>query len=298
MANTMTSATNYELTMWGRKYRLAKLDVLLRKALVSEKICQVNRTNEKYINSPYGSQPTATVQTLTGTYTPATFTITDDTLVVTDEVVVGEHVYGFESALNKFDFINNRLDEQANAVKTAIDKWNLNELCEGGNATYSTPAGGFTTAANVIPILSNLLSKVAGYETDYMGGGNRLYLVLENTDLPGLIQAFGAAGFNTADAWLKNGYIGNQMGIDFYIVRTGTFADATSSTASGTKTWTNAGHRVFGVKGAAMYAAPRGVEFNMFKRTGYTGWEISTEAYMGFKQWVSTQDLTVDVTIV
>ena len=123
MANTMTSATNYEYTMWGRKYRLAKLDKLLRNALVAEKICQVDRTDNKYINSPYGSQPTAVVQTLTGTYTPATFTITDDVLVVTDEVVIGEHVFGFESALNKFDFIENRRDEQDNAIKTAIDKW-------------------------------------------------------------------------------------------------------------------------------------------------------------------------------
>ena len=293
MANTMTSATNFEFTMWGRKYRLARLDQLLRKALVAEKVCEVNRTDEKWINSPYSSQPTATVQTLTGTYTPATFTITDDTLVVTDEVVVGEHVYGFESALNKFDFISNRIDEQDNAVKTAIDKWCLNELCEGGNATYSTPAGGFTTPSNVIPILSNLLSKVAGYENTYKG----LYLVVENTDLPGIVQAFGAAGFNTADSWLRNGWIGNQMGIDFYLVRTGTFVDATTTTASGTKTWTNSDHRVFGVKGAAMYAAPRGVQFSQFKRTGYTGFEISTEAYMGFKQWVSTQDLTVDITL-
>jgi len=294
MANTFTSATNYEMTFWGRKYRLAKLDTLLRKALVSEKICTVDRSQGKYINSPYGSQPTATVNTsLLGTYSPAAYTVTDDVLVVTDEVVVGEHVYGFESALNKFDFINNRFDEQANAVKTAIDKWNLNELCGGGNATYTTPAGGFTTAANVIPILSNLLSKVAGYENSY----NSLYLVIENTDLPGLIQAFGAAGFSTADSWLKNGFIGNQMGIDFYIVRTGTFVDATTTAASGTKTWTNSGHRVFGVKGAATYAAPRGVQFSQFKRTGYTGYELSTEAYMGFKQWVSTQDLTVDITI-
>ena len=294
MANTMTSATNYEYTMFGRKYRLAKLDTLLRKALVAEKICEVNRTSEKWINSPYGSQPVATVNTsLLGTYTPATFTVTDDTLVVTDEVVVGEHVHGFESALNKFDFIENRRDEQDNAVRTAIDIWVLNELCEGGNATYQTPAGGFTTPANVIPILANLLSKVAGYRNTYAG----LYLVVENTDLPGLVQAFGAAGFNTADSWLKNGWIGNQMGIDFYLVRTGTFIDATTTAASGTKTWSNLNHRVFGVKGAAMYAAPRGIEFSQFKRTGYTGYEISTEAYMGFKQWVSTQDLTVDITL-
>lgn len=294
MANTFTSATNYELTMWGRKYRLAKLDKLLRKSLVAEKVCLVNRTNEKYINNPYGSQPTAVVNTsLLGTYTPAAYTITDDTLVVTDEIVVGEHVFGFESAMNKFDFIENRRDEQDNAIRTALDKWVLNELCANGNGAYTTPVGGFTTAANVIPIISNLLSKVAGYANSY----NSLYLVLENTDLPGIIQAFGAAGFNTADSWLKNGWIGNQMNVDFYLVRTGTFVDAAATSASGTKTWTNSGHRVFGVKNMATYASPRGITFSQFKRTGYTGFEIATEGYVGFKQWATTQDLTVDITL-
>jgi len=293
MANTMTSADNYEFTMWRRKYRLATLDKLLRKALVAEKVCLVDRSGSKYINSPYGSQPTTTVQTLTGTYTPATFTLTDDTLVVADEFIVGEHIYDFEKVLSKFDLFANRIDEQNNSVATAIDKWVLNELCENGNATYSTPAGGFTTAANVIPIISNLLSKVAGYSNAY----NSLYLVVENTDLPGIIQAFGAAGFNTADAWLKNGWIGNQMGVDFYIVRTGTFVDATTTTASGTKTWTNANHRVFGVKGCSTYASPRNITYDEFGRTGYTGREIHTVGYVGFRQWYSKQDLTVDITL-
>ena len=126
MANTYSNAATapYELTMWGRKYRLAKLDQLLRKALVAEKICLVDRTQGKYINSPYGSQPTAVVNTsLVGTYTPAAYTVTDDTLIVTDEVIVAEHVYGFESAMSKFDFIESRRDEQMNAIKTALDKW-------------------------------------------------------------------------------------------------------------------------------------------------------------------------------
>jgi len=293
MANTMTSATLYEFTMHRRKYRLASFDKLLRKALVAEKVCTVDRTGNMYINNPYGSQPTTTVQTLTGTYSPATFTIADDTLQVTDEFVVGEHIYHHENVFSTFDLYMNRIDEQNNSIATALDKWVLNELCDHGNGAYTTPAGGFTTATNVIPILSNLLSDVAGFSN----AGKNYYLVIENTDLPGFIQAFGAAGFNTADAWLKNGFIGTQMGIDFYVVRTGTFADASTSTASGTKTWTNSGHRVFGVKGASMYAAPRGVHYDEFGRTGYTGREISTYGYCGFKQWVSTQDLTIDITL-
>ena len=169
----------------------------------------------------------------------------------------------------------------------------MNELCENGNGTYTTPGGGFGTSGNVPVILSYLLSKVAGYENAF----NSLYLVIENTDIPGIIQYFGSAGFNTADAWLKNGWIGNQMGIDFYVVRTGTFVDATTSSASGTKTWTNSGHRVFGVKGASTYAAPKGIKYEEKGVTSKTGKEVVVYGYCGFKQWVSKQDLTIDITL-
>jgi len=184
---------------YRRKYRLATLDALLRKALVAEKVCVVDRTGLKYIDSPYGNQPTATVQSIAGTYSVTAFTLTDDTLTVADEVIYSEHVYDFEETLTKFNVWASRMDEQNNAIATAIDKWVLNELCERGNATYSTPAGGFTTAANIPVIMSNLLSKVAGYADVYRG----LYIVIENTDVPGFVQSGAASGFNFADSGLN-----------------------------------------------------------------------------------------------
>ena len=48
------------------KYRLAQLDTLLRSALVTEKICMVDRTGAKTIQSPYGSQATTTIQAIAG----------------------------------------------------------------------------------------------------------------------------------------------------------------------------------------------------------------------------------------
>lgn len=288
MANTLTSTY-----VQRRKYRLASLDVLLRKALVAEKICQVDRTELKYIDSPYGSQPTTTVQALAGTYTPATFTVTDDTLTVVDEFIVSEHVFDFEEALTKFNLWASRMDEQNNSVATAIDKWVINELCENGNATYSTPAGGFNTAANINVIMSNLLSKLAGYRETYNG----LFLIIENTDVPGFIQAQATNGFSFADAALKNGWMSSYMGVDIYVVRTGTLVDATTTTASGSKTWTNSGHRVFGVKNVATYAAPRGIKYEEKHRTGYTGKELVTYGYVGFKLWTPKQDLVVDITL-
>ena len=293
MANTFTSATIYEDTAFRRKYRIASLDKLLRKALVAEKVCAVDRSGSKYINNPYGSQPTTEVKAMDGTYSVATFTVLEDTLQVTDEFIIGEHIYNFEESLAKFSLWENRISEQNNSIATSIDLFCLNELCEGANATYSTPAGGFTTAANIPVIMSNLISKVSGYSETYNG----LYLVIENTDVPGFIQSQAASGFSYADAALNNGFMTSYMGVDIYVVRTGTFQDLTATGASGSKTWTNSGHRVFGVKGMATYAAPQGVRYEEKMVTAKTGIEIVTYGYIGFKFWTTKYDLGVDITL-
>jgi hypothetical protein len=274
---------------YRRKYRLKSLDKLLRKALVAEKICNVDRTEGKYIDSPYGSQPSVTIQSIAGTYTPAAYTLTDDTLTVTDEFIVSEHIYDFEQVLTSFDVMASRMDEQNYQVATNIDKFVLNNLCEDATTTYSTPAGGFTTPANINVIMSNLISKVAGYSEMYKG----MYLVIENTDVPGFIQAQAANGFSFADAALRNGFMTNYMGVAVHVVRTGTFVDATL----GTTTVTNSGHRVFGIKNTATYAAPRGIQYEEKAVTKKTGRETVTWGYIGFKLWASKKALTVDITI-
>lgn len=275
------------------KYRLANLDTLLRSALVAEKICMVDRSGSKTIQSPYGSQPSVAVQAIAGTYSPASYTTTDDTLTVADEFVVAEHVFDFEETLTHFDVFASRLQEQQFAVANAIDKWVLNELCENGNGAYTTPAGGFTTSSNINTIMANLLSKVAGYSEAYNG----LYLVLENTDIVGFAIAQATNGFNFADSALKNGFMTNYMGVEIYVVRSGTFVDETTSSVSGTKTWTNLGHRVFGVKKVSTFAYPQGVKFEEKMVTGKTGMEIVTYGYIGFKQWTPKRDLTIDITL-
>lgn len=290
----MASGNTISTYAYRRKYLLARLNRLLRKGLIAEKICDVDRTGGKYIDAPYGPQPTTIVQTIGGAYTPAQFTVVDELLTVTDEFIVSEHVHDFEQSLAKFDIIANRLDEMTYSVKTAIDKFVLNEVCERANGTYTTPAGGFTTAANFNTILSFLLSKVAGYDTDY----DATFLVVENTDLPGIIQAMGAQGFSMADAALKNGFLGSYMGVDIYVVRTGTFIDANPGTVAGTKSWTNADHRVFGVKNVSTYAAPRGIKYEEKGVTGLTGKEYVVFGYIGFKAWVAKYDLLIDITIV
>lgn len=283
MANTISTKT------YRDKYRMATLEKILRGALVAEKICEVDRSDAKTIQNPYSSQPTVTVQALAGTYSTADFTTTDDTLTVNNEFIVAEHIKDFEQVLTRFDLFATRTDEMAFQVAYAIDHFVLNNLLEDGTGTYTTPVGGFTTAANINVIMSNLISKVAGYAESYKG----LFLVLENTDITGVIQAHATNGFSFADAALNNGWMSSYMGVDIYVVRSGLFADETY----GTTTYTNASHRVFGVKNVATYAAPRGVRFEEKAVSGKTGREVVCWGYIGFKLWSQRAALIIDITL-
>ena len=130
---------------------------------------------------------------------------------------------------------------------------------------------------------------MAGYADVYKG----LFLVLENTDITGVIQAQATNGFSFADAALNNGFLSSYMGVDIYVSRTGTF----TSGARGTTSPTTTGHRVFGVKGVATYAAPRGIRFEEKSVTAKTGKEVVCYGYIGFKLWATKLTLVVDITL-
>jgi hypothetical protein len=287
MANTLSTKTLRD------KYRAAQIQQALRNGLVAEKVCLVDNTELKTISSPYITAVSTTIQAVAGTYTPAALTTTDDTLSVDDEAIAATHIFDFEQVTANFDLFFAANQAITNSLVTAIDKWVVNELCENGTGAYTTPAGGFTTSSNVVTILSNIISKVSGY-ADAMNG---MYVIVENTDLTGIIQAQSNIAFSYADAAANNGFLTSLLGVDIYVVRSGTFADATTTSASGSKTWTNSGHRVGGVKKVATYASPRGVHFEEKGVTGKTGMEVVGIGYIGFKQWSPTSALTIDITL-
>lgn len=279
-------------TTWREKYFSANLQQILRNALVAEAVCMVDRSDSYLIKNPYGSDVSVEISTLTGTFTPAAWTTTNDSLTVGTEFKAGEHVFDFESTLQHFDMPGNRADNQAYQIAKAIDKYVINLLCEDGTATYTTPAGGFTVGSNIPVIVSNLCSKVMGYQ----GVENGLFLVIENTDVPGFMQAQATSGFSYADNALNNGFMTSYMGVDIYVVRSGTFEDATY-VGTGTTSITNLGHRVFGVKKSATYASPRGVKYEEIPVSGMTGRECRSWGTFGFKLWTQKAGLVVDITL-
>lgn len=271
------------------KYFQSQYQIVLRNNLVCEKICTVDNSDLKRIQNPYGSQPTATIQAVAGTYSVTAWTVTDDALTVTDEVIYSEQVFAHEEFFAIFDIAASRLDNMMYAVAFGIDKYVLNSLTLNATGTYTTPVGGFTTAANINTIMANLQSKVAGFQDDYKG----TFLVIENTDIVGFAIAGGTTGFSVADSVLKNGYMNNWMGTDIYIVRTGTFVSATL----GTVVVTNSGHRVFGVNKASTYASPRGMQYEEKGVSGKTGKEIVVYGLIGFKLWAQKAGLVVNITL-
>lgn len=283
MANTLSTHT------LRQKYLKNSLSVGLRNVLVAEAICKVDRSELKTIEAPYITQQTAAIQSLAGTYSVSAMTTTDDTLTVSDEVIFGTHVFDFERLTSNFNLTADFLEDLTYSVGFGVDKFMLNLICEDGTGTYTTPAGGFTTAANIPVIMSNLISKVSGYQ----GPNNGMFLVIENTDMVGFMQAQVASGYNYADAALNNGFMTNYMGVDIYVIRTGTFVDATL----GSKTVTNSGHRVFGVKNVCTMASPRGIRYEEKGVSGKTGKEIVAVALVGGKVWTPTASLIVDITL-
>lgn len=274
-----------------QRYFKSNLETALRSALIAEKICRVDRTDQKTVENPYITQQSAAIQAVAGTYSVSAMTTTDDTLTVADEVIFGTHVFDFERLTSNFNLMADFLDDLTYSVAFGVDKFVLNVLCEDATGTYTTPAGGFTTAANVPVIMSNLLSKVGGYQFPTLDG---YFLVIENTDMVGFAQAQVASGFTYSDAALNNGFMTQYMGVDIYVIRTGTFVSATLGSRSDL---TNSGHRVFGPKGLAMYASPRGIRYEEKGVSGKTGMEIAVVALVGAKIWAPHASIFVDITL-
>jgi len=271
------------------KYMSANMQEILKASLIAEKICAVDRSDTYTIQNPYGSTPSVSITGLTGTYAVTAFTTTNDALTVDMEVKYGEHIYDFERIISNFNMFAERSDRLSYSVSQKIDYAIVNLLCEAGSGTYSTLSGGFTTASNWNKILSNLLTKWAGYSNIYDG----MFLVVEAGDLSGIVEAQMTNGFSFADAALNNGFVKNQAGIDIYVVIDGTFADDTIGTTS----VTNSGHRVAGIKRAATYAAPRGVQYDEKKVSGRTGLEIVVWGTFGFKLWTQMAAMVIDITV-
>lgn len=290
MANTFNTQNTVTFVQ-RHKYFQASLQQQLRNSLVSAAIFKTDTSNLKTIENPYiSTEGTASVAAITGDYTISAMATTEDTLTVTDSVIVPTHVYDFEAKTANFDLMASFLDNLAYKVRFNVDKWVLNNMLDIATGTYTTAAGGFTTPTNIPKIMGDLLGKVAGYDG---GIGSNPFLVIESTDLTGFAQLQVASGFNYADSALNNGFMANYMGVDIYVIRTGTFVTA----SFGSLTLTNSGHRLFGLKNLGVIATPGGFQYEEKSVTLKTGKELVAFGYVGSKIWAPHLSLFVDITL-
>lgn len=290
MPNTFNTQNTVSFAL-RHKYFQASLQQAIRNRLISQDITKVDTSNLKTIENPYiSTDGTATMQAVAGTYSVSAIATTEDTLTVADEVMVPTHIFDFESKTANFDLFADFLDNMTYQVSYNIDRWVLNKLLSLATGTYTTPAGGFTTPANIQKIIGDLLGKVAGFAG---GIGQNPFLVVESTDLTGFIQMAMSSGFNYADAALNNGFAGNIAGVDVYVIRSGTFTTATLGTLSAT----NTGHRLFGLKGLAVSANPGGFTYDEKMVSGKTGREVVAYGYVGAKIWAPHAALFVNITL-
>lgn len=270
-ANTISSRT------YRDELRSNILQETLYTATVIEAVADIDRSGKKVIENPYASVPTIVIQALAGTYTPAAYTTTDDSLSVTQELIVAEQIYDFEASLTDVNLFMERQKRMSRNIAVALDKQAISDiLATGGISTLAVTAG--FASFGVIKALGALQGLVAGYAN----GLNDVFLVIESTDISAFIQAQVSTGFNMADMALKNGFMGNYLGVDIYVVRSGV------STAN---------HRLAGIKKRFTVALPINWKFEEKGVSGKTGKEVVLYGYYGSKVWNNNLPLIVNVNI-
>lgn len=269
--NTISSRT------FRDQLRNDTLQEILHSATVTEAIADVDRSGKKVIQNPYPSTPTVTIQALAGTYSINTYTTTDDNLTVSQEIILAEQIFDFEESLTAIDIFMNRTMNMAWKIKDKLDTQMLTDILATSGINTLAVTSGFATFG-VLKALGQLQGLVAGYSTAM----NEVFLVIESTDVAAFISAQVSTGFNMADMALKNGFMGNYLGVDIYVVRSG------QSPTS---------HRLGGLKRKFTVALP--VEWKSFEKevSGKTGKEVGLFGYYGAKVWHNNLSLVVDVQI-
>jgi len=285
-----TIGTSTRSDVLGIGYVKNTLDLGLRSMTVSEKLFPADRSGVRYKANPYLTAATATVAAQAGTYSVSTPVTTDEACTVTDQVTYAVHDFEFEETQSRVNLGQSYYLDMAAAVAVKVDQFVLNKVLDSAGSSYTAGTGGFTSQGNINTIFANINAKLDGYSDTWRGK----FVVLENTDMVGLYVAGATNGFNFADAVLRNGEIGNWMGVKIFVVRSGVFTTATI----GTLTATNLNHRLAGVMNVPAYQLqPGGMQYQELKVTGKTGMELATWCNVGAQVWTQKANLLIDIDV-
>ena len=256
----------------------------LRNTLVSYAISDVYTGPDKIIHNRFGNDPSLqTNNPISGTFTPGTVDVNEDQLTVDNEAIASVHIFDFEETLTDFNLMADYARRCSFIVRDAVDTAVFAEIATAATgasqtATYNQ-AGGTT---QVLPLFTTIVSEFAGYEEASMNG---MYLVIDNTHIPNILQAMGVNGFSMADMALKNGFLTEYMGVDIYVTRAGQLPGLTM---------------IAGIKGSTTVALPTGSiggKFQAVQVSGKTGYETATIQYYGVKTWTKNLPKVLNITV-
>lgn len=217
MSNTVQDGTT-------KQHWMPKVQRELDKRLVSLGICEVYRGPDRVIHNPYNSTPTGSDGVVSSpSYTVEDFQSTDDTLTVNRRADAAEHVDSIEQLQARYDLAMQRAERQAYTIKDKVDQFVLNlpvslsgvtDIDDGDfGGTDGNPKVSSNT--NIDEIANTIIEKVGLANGAADKGMFWIVSPYEVTDIASFMQN---NGFNTADAAIKNGFVGQPFaGLDIFV---------------------------------------------------------------------------------
>jgi hypothetical protein len=217
MANTIQDGTT-------KQHWMPKVQRELDKRLVALGICEVYRGPDRVIHNPYNSTPTGSDGAVSSpSYTVEDFTSTDDTLTVNRRADAAEHVDSIEQLQARYDLAMQRAERQSYVVKDKVDQFVLNlpvslsgvtDIDDGDfGGTDGNPK--VTSNTNIDDVANTIIEKVGLANGAADKGMFWVVSPYEVTDIASFMQN---NGFNTADAAIKNGFVGQPFaGLDIFV---------------------------------------------------------------------------------
>jgi hypothetical protein len=208
MANTTPDGT-------AKQHWMPKFQRELRKRLVAMGFCEVYTGPDRIIHNPYGLDPVGSDGAASTTYSITDFTLNDNTMTVNRRATVAEHIDNIEQLQVRYDLAQDRAERHSYVVKDKIDQYVFGLPVAAGSSVQDIDAGYISSGvSNGTPITSSSsnIIDVGNAIVERLGLINGatdrgIFWCVSPFELTDMSKYSQGAGFDTADAAIKNGFV-------------------------------------------------------------------------------------------
>lgn len=172
------------------------------------------------VHRPYSSDPYVVDYTKGTAIDIQDIDTTDEFLTVNQSKVVPVYVDDDDVKQNKYNTANQLIDRSAHMLARDIDSAVLAQVTnasldiDDGDIGGTSGASISLTTSNVSNVFGTVMAELA---TNNVERDRPWYLVIDPVMTNTIMQSFVNNGFNTADATLKNGFLGELFGFQIFI---------------------------------------------------------------------------------